>query len=175
MSGNNSQPGHSKRWFLFTISAAIVLFDRWTKWAIVKHVSMYDGVVVIPGFFQLTHTENPGTAFDILRYSTASWKQPLLIGLSLLATCIVVAILWRNSRKFDLANVGLAMILGGAMGNLWDRMFSGRVVDFLEFFLGSQHWPVFNIADSSIVTGATLLALKVLFTKQNPRAESVSN
>ena len=98
MSGNNSQPGHSKRWFLFTISAAIVLFDRWTKWAIVKHVSMYDGVVVIPGFFQLTHTENPGTAFDILRYSTASWKQPLLIGLSLLATCIVVAILWRNSR-----------------------------------------------------------------------------
>ncbi len=174
MSDKISQPGHSKRWYLFILSAAIVLFDRWAKWAIVKHVPMYDSVVVIPGFFNLTHSENPGAAFDILRYSTAPWKQPALIVLSLIAMFIVVAILWKNSCSFRPTSVGLALILGGATGNFWDRVFSGRVVDFLDVFVGSYHWPVFNIADSSIVTGATLLVLAILTPTSSQHPESIS-
>lgn len=174
MSNNISQPGHSKRWYLFVLSAAIVLFDRWAKWAIVKHLPMYDRVVVIPGFLNITHSENPGAAFDILRYSTAPWKQPALIGLSLIAMFILVVILWKNSCTFRAASIGLALILGGAAGNFWDRVSSGSVVDFLDLFVGRYHWPVFNIADSSIVTGATVLVLAMLTPTSSRHPESMS-
>ena len=174
MTGGSSQQGHTTRKYLFMIAAGVVLLDRLAKRAIVNKLPMYDSVVVIPGFFHLTHTENPGAAFDILRYSTAPWKQPLLIGLSLLAMVVVAAILWKNSHPLRPTNIGLALILGGAMGNLWDRIVSRRVVDFLDFFLGSYHWPVFNIADSAIVTGAMLLVLEILSAKSTENVESIS-
>jgi signal peptidase II len=174
MTGGGSQQGHTTRTYLFIIAAVIVLLDRLAKWTIVNRLPMYDSVIVIPGFFHLTHTENPGAAFDILRYSTAPWKQPLLISLSLLAMVIVAAILWKNSHSLRPTNIGLALILGGAIGNLWDRIFNHRVVDFLDFFLRSYHWPVFNIADSAIVTGAMLLVVEILSTKSRENVESLS-
>lgn len=174
MSGGGSQQGHTTRMYLFIIASVVVLLDHLAKWTIVNRLPMYDSVVVIPGFFHLTHTENPGAAFDILRYSTSPWKQPLLISLSLLAMIVVAAILWKNSHPLRPTNIGLALILGGAIGNLWDRIFNRRVVDFLDFFLGSYHWPVFNIADSAIVTGAMLLVLEILSAKSRENAESTS-
>jgi len=77
----------------------------------------------------------------------------------------VLTLLWRNTHTMATTGVGLALILGGALGNLWDRLLTGRVVDFLLFYLGSYAWPAFNVADSAIVIGAGLLVIEVLFSK----------
>ena len=78
---------------------------------------------------------------------------------------VVSALLWKNSHSLSTTTIGLSLILGGATGNLWDRMMSGRVVDFLDFYVGSYHWPAFNVADSAIVIGATLLVSEIVFAK----------
>ena len=82
-------------------------------------------------------------------------------------------LLWRNSYALTSTGVGLALILGGALGNLWDRIFDGHVVDFLEFYIGPYHWPAFNVADSAIVIGALLLMSEILFAKSAQREEKV--
>ena len=169
MSVISSRDRLRSRAFLFTIPAVVVLLDRLSKWEIVNNLGLYHSVVVVPGFFNLTRTENSGAAFDILRDSTAAWKHPALISISLLAMVIVVVMLWKNSYALKRTSIGLALIFGGAMGNLWDRIVSHRVVDFLDFFLWDYHWPVFNIADSSIVIGVLLLSSEIFFadSKQN--------
>jgi len=82
-----------------------------------------------------------------------------------IAMCIVTMLLWRNSHQITMTGLALSLILGGAAGNLWDRMMYGHVVDFLDFFVGSYHWPAFNVADSAIVVGAGLLVFEILFSK----------
>jgi signal peptidase II len=88
-----------------------------------------------------------------------------LVLFSLIALIIVAALLWKNSHAMTSTGVGLALILGGAVGNLWDRLVSGHVVDFLLFYIGPYQWPAFNVADSAIVIGAGLLVLEILFAK----------
>jgi signal peptidase II len=96
----------------------------------------------------------------------------MLVLFSLVALVIVSALLWKNSHSMTTTGVGLALILGGALGNLWDRLVSGQVVDFLLFYVGQYQWPAFNIADSAIVVGAGLLVFEILFTK-TPAQEKV--
>jgi signal peptidase II len=93
----------------------------------------------------------------------------VLIGFSAVAIVIVAGLLWKQSRPLSLTGIALSLILGGAAGNLWDRVVSGRVVDFLLFYFKQYQWPVFNLADSAIVIGAGLLVLEILFSK--PPAE----
>ncbi len=92
---------------------------------------------------------------------------------SLIALVVVSLLLWKNSHTMTVTGVGLALILGGALGNLWDRLVNGHVVDFLDFYLGSYHWPAFNVADSAIVAGAVLLVAEILFAK-SPSQEKVA-
>ena len=125
---------------------------------------MHDGIQVIPGFFRIIHTENPGAAFGIFADSPSPWKVGLLILFSVLALLIVSALLWKSGHTLTTTGVGLALILGGAIGNLWDRLVSGHVVDFLLFYIGRYQWPAFNVADSAIVVGAGLLVFEILFT-----------
>jgi signal peptidase II len=94
----------------------------------------------------------------------------MLVMFSLIALVIVSALLWKNSHSMSTTGVGLALILGGALGNLWDRLLNGRVVDFLLFYVGQYQWPAFNVADSAIVVGAGLLVFELLFAK-SPAAE----
>jgi len=126
---------------------------------------MYRHIQVIPGFFRLTHTENTGAAFSLFADSPSHWKTALLIGFSLLAMVIVTVLLWKQTRALTMTGVALSLILGGAVGNLWDRLASGRVVDFLLFYVKRYEWPVFNLADSAIVIGAGLLVLEILLHK----------
>jgi len=95
----------------------------------------------------------------------------VLVLFSIVALVIVSALLWKNSHSMSTTGVGLSLILGGALGNLWDRVVSGRVVDFLLFYVGQYQWPAFNVADSAIVVGAALLVYEILFTK-SPAAEN---
>ena len=153
----------SARAMYFLIALLVVLLDRWTKRLVAAHIAMYAHIQIIPGFFRLTHTENTGAAFSLFADSPSHWKTALLIGFSAVAMVVVSILLWKQSRPFTLTGIALSLILGGAVGNLWDRVASGRVVDFLLFYVKQYQWPVFNLADSSIVVGACLLVLEIIF------------
>jgi signal peptidase II len=153
------------RRFHMLIALSIVLLDWATKWAVAKNISLHDGIQIIPGFFRLTHVENRGAAFGLFADSPAQWKIAMLVLFSIVALVVVVALLWRNSHAMTSTGIGLALILGGAIGNLWDRLLTGRVVDFLLFYIGQYQWPAFNVADSAIVCGAGLLVIEILFAK----------
>jgi signal peptidase II len=147
----------------FIIALVIVVLDRWTKQLAASRIAFYANIQVIPGFFRLTHTENTGAAFSLFADSPSHWKTGLLIAFSLAAMLIVSLLLWRQARALSMTGIALSLILGGAVGNLWDRLARGRVVDFLLFYVKQYQWPVFNLADSAIVLGATLLVLELLF------------
>ena len=153
----------------FFLALLVVLLDRWTKRIVASHIAMYRHIQIIPGFFRLTHTENTGAAFSLFADSPSHWKTTLLIGFSLVAMMIVSVLLWRQARALTITGIALSLILGGAVGNLWDRVASGRVVDFLLFYFKQYQWPVFNLADSAIVVGAALLVIEILWGK--PKVE----
>lgn len=155
----------SARSFYLLIAALVVVLDRAAKWAVAKNISLRDNIQIIPGFFRLTHLENRGAAFGIFDDSPSEWKIAALIMFSIVALAIVAVLLWRNNHSMSSTGIGLALILGGAVGNLWDRLLSGRVVDFLLFYVGQYQWPAFNVADSAIVVGAGLLVIEILFGK----------
>jgi signal peptidase II len=150
------------------IALIVVLLDRWTKHIVARRIGLYQHIQVIPGFFRLTHTENTGAAFSLFADSAAPWKTGLLIAFSIIALLVVSALLWKNNHAHVITGVALSLILGGAIGNLWDRITSGRVVDFLLFYIKRYQWPVFNLADSAIVVGAGLLVLEILFGGSQP-------
>ena len=153
------------RRFHFLIALLVVLLDRATKRVVANNISLHDSIQVIPGFFRLTHVENRGAAFGLFADSPAQWKIAMLVLFSIGALVVVSALLWRNSHAMTATGIGLALILGGAVGNLWDRLLNGRVVDFLLFYVGQYQWPAFNVADSAIVCGAGLLVIEILWAK----------
>jgi signal peptidase II len=150
------------------LALLVVMLDRWTKRVVAAHITLYSHIQVIPGFFRLTHTENTGAAFSLFADSPSHWKVALLVGFSVIAMVIVSVLLWKQSRALTTTGIALSLILGGAVGNLWDRVASGRVVDFLLFYFKQYQWPVFNLADSAIVVGAALLVMEILFAKPHP-------
>jgi signal peptidase II len=162
----------SARAFYLLIAIVVVLLDRWTKHIVAERISLYAHIQVIPGFFRLTHTENSGAAFSLFADSTGPWKTGLLIAFSVIALVVVAVLLWKNHHAQLVTGIGLALIMGGAVGNLWDRLVRGRVVDFLLFYVKRYQWPVFNLADSAIVVGAGLLVLEILFHKSSIHEET---
>jgi len=148
------------------IAIAVVVLDRATKWAIVQTITLDDAINIIPGLFRLTHLENTGAAFSLFADSTSPFRTMLLIAFSLGALAVVSFLLWKERTIFNAGTLALSLILGGAVGNLWDRLTDGKVTDFLDFYIGIHHWPPFNIADSAIVVGALLLLMRMLRTNQ---------
>jgi len=153
------------RTYNFLIAFVVLLLDRYTKRVVATHITLHDSITVIQRIFYITHVENRGAAFGIFNDSPSQWKVGLLVLFSVVALVIVSALLWRSSHSMTTSAIGLSLILGGALGNLWDRLLSGRVVDFLLVYIGSYQWPAFNVADSAIVVGAGLLVFEILFTK----------
>jgi signal peptidase II len=167
MNSRNARAAH------FLLALLVFVLDRSTKRLVATRVAMYRHIQIIPGFFKITHTENTGAAFSLFADSPSHWKITLLIGFSVVAMVIVTVLLWKQSQALSLTGIALSLILGGAVGNLWDRVASGRVVDFLLFYVKHYEWPVFNLADSAIVIGASLLVLEILFHK-SPKDESAA-
>lgn len=138
-----------------TIIIGVVAADQLTKMYIVQAFTLYESMEVVPGFFNLTYLTNNGAAFSMLAGQPALWRQVFFISTAIIALVIVV-IAWRSySRESEFYTVSLALVAGGAIGNLIDRVRLGAVVDFLDFYIGSHHWPAFNIADSAITVGVT--------------------
>lgn len=149
----------------FLIALFVIVLDRLAKLVVEHRIPLHDGIQIIPGFFRLTHLENRGAAFGLFADSPSPWKIGVLVLFSVIALVVVSALLWKNSHIISITGVGLALILGGAVGNLWDRLTAGHVTDFLLFYVGRYQWPAFNVADSAIVVGATLLVYEIVFTK----------
>lgn len=156
----------------FLLALFVIVLDRWTKHLVAARIAMYSHIQVIPRFFRITHTENTGAAFSLFADSPSHWKTAMLVGFSVIAMIVVSVLLWKQSRPLTTTGVALSLILGGAVGNLWDRVASGRVVDFLDVYYKSYHWPVFNLADSAIVIGASLLVLEILLGHPKTAADS---
>ena len=137
--------------------AATLLLDRWTKLLIQSRLDLNESVTVIDGFFNITSVRNTGVAFGIFSSVSSPAKSVLLSAFTALAAALVTA----YSVRAPVRNL-LGLILGGALGNLYDRLAYGSVIDFLEFYAGSYHWPSFNIADSAISIGVVLLTIEVI-------------
>jgi signal peptidase II len=159
----NRSGGRDMRWLMLAIAALIVLLDRVTKLWIIGHIQQGHAIVIIPRIFRLTHVVNTGAAFSIFEgASSPALVRNILIGFSIVAVVVVLALIWKMGRRATLTSVALALILGGAIGNLYDRIRFAYVVDFLEVHIVHYHWPDFNVADSAIVVGACLLLLEML-------------
>lgn len=143
------------------LAAAVFLLDQTSKWLVARFVLLGETHHIVPGLFNLTHWRNRGAAFGLFADATSPAAQAFLIAFSAAALLLVLLLLWRGPAS-ALAGAGLALIFGGALGNLLDRLRGGSVVDFLDFYLGPHHWPAFNLADGAIVLGAGVLALEVL-------------
>src|SRR5665811_489482 len=166
-------PGRSTRFSMgkmrvkaYGMAAGVLALDRLSKWLVESNVSALDTVRVIPGLFNIVHSENRGMAFGILNDSTYEWRTTLLIVLSAAAVVFVAAMLWSAQRLDRYSFWGLTLILGGAAGNVLDRAVWGRVTDFLDFYIGQHHWHTFNVADSAIVIGSGLLLIDLLRPKR---------
>jgi signal peptidase II len=154
--------------WLLLISVIVIVADRITKNIVASRVPLGEGIPVIPGFLRITHWLNEGAAFSLFADSASPnavrWG---LISFSAVAAIAVLIALIRLGSHFSFATVALALVLGGALGNLHDRVFYGSVVDFIEVHILGYHWPDFNVADSSIVIGACLLLLDSLLPRKS--------
>ena len=147
-------------------AAAVFVLDWITKRLIETRVSFFDTHKVIPGFFDIVHSENRGVAFGIFNDNGPEWRTTLLVLASLAAVVVIGVILWGANRLDRYSLWGFSLVLGGAAGNVCDRILRGRVTDFLLVYLGDFQWPAFNVADSAIVIGSALLVLDMLRAKR---------
>lgn len=147
------------------LAALVLVLDQLTKLAVVQTMALHD-FIPVTGFFNLVRAHNTGAAFSLLADQTG-WQRLFFLAVGLVASGIIVHLL-RKTRGRPLFCLALALILGGALGNVIDRLAYGYVVDFLDFYLGDWHWPAFNVADSGITVGAVLLILDSLRKHERP-------
>jgi len=150
-----------RRLTVFLIALAVFGLDRWSKYVVETTVGPFDTKVVIPGLLNIVSSRNAGVAFGILSESSSAHRTSVLVAISLVAIGVLAALLWRVDRTDLRTSVGLACIFGGALGNVFDRVRTGSVTDFLDFYVGQVHWYVFNLADTAICIGAGLLLLSM--------------
>ncbi len=148
---------------MMVIAVAVFVADQVSKVMVIHRVHDRAVVPVIPGFFNLTSSKNSGAVFGMFNDSAVWWKTPLLIVVSLALLITVVVLVVRTQNLQWATRIGLSMVLGGALANLFDRIRAGEVEDFLDFYFRSYHWATFNLADSAIVVGTGLIILQVIF------------
>jgi signal peptidase II len=153
--------------YLIRIGGLVLILDQLTKILVVLYLPLYSSVTVVPGFFNLVHVRNTGAAFSFMAGDFSAWRQAFFIAVSVIGAGIILYIYRRLKSEDKWARLALALILGGALGNLVDRVRLGEVIDFIDIYVGSYHWPAFNIADSAISIGAVILLLVLLTSKDH--------
>lgn len=153
------------------LAASVFILDRFTKVWIEANVELYGSFSVIPGFFNIVHTKNRGAAFGMFADSDHPLRTVLLVGISLVVLVFVAVALLHPRRAGFLPSrptlFGLSLVLGGALGNIYDRVLFGQVTDFLEFYHGAYRFAAFNVADSAITVGAGLLILDMWLNRKH--------
>ena len=156
---------HRKYLKLFTVAGLVMIIDQITKAIVLKTLPLYTSVPVIPGFFSLTHIQNPGAAFGFMANQSSSLYKTAFLLITSTAVCVLFFLYQKIPRSHPLLATGFALVLGGAVGNLIDRIRFGKVVDFLDFYIENLHWPAFNVADSAITVGMAIILIHLLFKK----------
>ncbi len=162
---SNSIFKNNKYFRLFIIAALVIVTDQITKRIVYNYLPLYEAVTVIPGFFNITHIHNPGGAFGFLAGQSVFWRQMVFLFVSGMAVVLIFYFYHKTPGTHLLLSIGFALILGGAIGNIIDRILLGAVIDFLDFHAGKWHWPAFNVADSAISIGIVIFAYHLLFNK----------
>ena len=150
---------------LTAIAGLIVLLDQLSKMIILNTVPLHHSIPVIPGFFDITLVLNPGGAFGFLSGHDSILRPIFFLGVTSMAICFIVVLYRKIPPSHSLLAAGFALIIGGAVGNLIDRLRFERVVDFLDFYVGKYHWPAFNVADSAISVGMAIFVYHLVFSK----------
>ncbi len=150
---------------LILVSGGVVLVDQVTKYLITLNLALHDHIVVVDNFFNINHVLNPGGAFGFFASGSPWVRKFIFLFLSSLVALFILWLYRRTARNLVFLSFGLALIFGGAIGNLIDRFRFGKVVDFLDFYVGTAHWPAFNVADSAISIGMAILIYHVVFNK----------
>lgn len=168
MSLARHQPLDMRGWLL-GLSALIIGLDRVTKHWVSGHIEEGSAITVIPHVFRISHVLNSGAAFSMFTDSPHPERTRwMLTAFSILAAVVVFIVLLRIGRRVSLTALSMALVLGGAIGNVWDRLRTGTVIDFLEVHIIHYHWPDFNVADSAIVVGGILLLIDSLRVRETP-------
>ncbi|CCO24518.1 signal peptidase II [Maridesulfovibrio hydrothermalis] len=154
------------------IAVSILILDQLTKIAVREKMAMWTSETIIPGFFNLVHVVNKGAAFGFLNREDISWQRTFFIVVTFVAMGAIAMLLksTKNDDKFQI--IGLGCVLGGAIGNLIDRILYSEVTDFLDIYFGSYHWPAFNIADIAICIGAFAMIIS-LYRNRKDEPDSV--
>jgi signal peptidase II len=155
---------------LVTISLTIIGLDQITKYLIHHSMRLHESIPVVNGFFAITYIRNPGAAFGFLAEMGDQFRFYFFVTVSVAALIFLVIFFYRTPREDLLAQIGISLVVGGAFGNLIDRLRLGEVIDFLDFFVGPYHWPAFNVADSAISIGLAILILQLFL---RTKAETV--
>ncbi len=150
---------------LVLIVGLIVVIDQITKLMVLYSLPLFHSIQIIPGFFNLTHIHNPGGAFGFLSGNSSTIQRFVFLFASSLAIGLVLYFYNKTPHSFNLLTSGFALVIGGALGNLIDRVRMGKVVDFLDFYIGDLHWPAFNVADSAISIGMIIFIFHLVFKK----------
>jgi signal peptidase II len=154
--------GDRSRGILALLALAVLALDQATKYAVSRFTAPGSMRELIPGMLNLVHTSNPGVAFGFLADSEMPWRGPVLICFSLAVMLIIVWILATHRAGGAFGQFGMGLVLGGAAGNVVDRLMLSSVTDFIDFHIGPYHWYTFNVADSAIVIGAGLIVVEAL-------------
>ncbi len=160
------------------VMLGVLVLDQSTKWLVARSLELHDYRSLIDGFLSLSHVRNRGAAFGILSDADLPYQAMLFSALSLVALVAIAVYAWRLPAGARLPQFALALILGGALGNLIDRMRMGYVTDFIHVYWKTHQWPDFNSADSAITVGVTLLVLDILLSPQmetSAKAEIVAS
>ena len=151
----------------FSVAGVVIVLDQWTKTLAQAHLAER-GVVEVTPFFNLILAFNPGAAFSFLG-TAGGWQRWFFVAVAVIVSIVLAVWLIRlDERESNWMRLGLSLILGGAIGNLWDRLVLGVVVDFIDLHWANHPWPAFNIADSAIVVGAVLLVWLAFRTSDAP-------
>ena len=161
-----------KQSYLF-LSLGVLALDQWSKWMVEVHLPHLASAVLIPGLFNLTHIRNTGVAFGLFA-STGAGSAATLTLLGLCALAAVGFYFWHAPSRDRTLLVALALVVGGALGNLIDRVTSGAVTDFVDLYIGVHHWPSFNFADSAISIGIVMMAIDGLRHRPPVEAPAVA-
>lgn len=141
---------------LFGLPAVLLVVDQFTKYLIVQKMHLLQSITLIPGVLDITSVRNRGAAFGIMAHASEQARSWVLVGVSALAVVLLTVFFLKTRPREKLARVSAALVIGGAIGNLIDRVRVGEVVDFIDIHAGPYHWPAFNIADSAITIGICL-------------------
>jgi signal peptidase II len=144
---------------LVSVPLTVVALDQATKFWVGTRMELFESIPVIPGFFSITYVRNPGAAFGMFSQAHDLWRMSLLVGVSLVAVALLTLFFLRSPHAERVSRLAAVLVMGGALGNLIDRLRFGEVIDFLDLFVGRLHWPAFNVADSAITIGIGLFVV----------------